>query len=120
MQNGEGLTAERITEFLKGSEGVNFAGQNKKEVYAWIQSTLVAQEYTQYDKKRLGTIRAFVEKVTGLGQRAGDPADTDVQRNRASGGASLPTAGESTQVQRPGPKPTRSISCRASKSLCCW
>ena len=67
MQNGEGLTAGQIQEFLKGSEGVNFAGQNKKEVYAWVQSTLVAQEYTQRDKKRRGTIRAFVEKVTGLG-----------------------------------------------------
>jgi len=67
MQNGEGLTAGQIQDFLKGSEGVNFAGQNKKEVYAWIQSTLVTQEYTQHDKKGRGTIRAFVEKVTGLG-----------------------------------------------------
>src|SRR5512135_835460 len=67
MQNGEGLTAGQIGKFLKGSEGVSFAGQNRKEVYAWVQSTLVAQEYTQHDKKRRGTIRAFVEKVTGLG-----------------------------------------------------
>lgn len=67
MQNGEGLTAGQIQDFLKGSEGVSFAGQNKKEVYAWIQSTLVTQEYTRHDKKRRGMIRAFVEKVTGLG-----------------------------------------------------
>jgi len=67
MQNVEGLTAGQIQEFLQGSEAVSFVGQNQKEVYAWVQSTLVAQEYTQHDKKRRGTIRALVEKVTGLG-----------------------------------------------------
>ena len=67
MQNGEGLTAEQIKEFLKGSEGVNFAGQNKREVYAWIEGVLVAQEFAQQDKKQRGAIRAYVEKVTGLG-----------------------------------------------------
>src|SRR5712692_4344430 len=67
MQNGEGLTAEQIKEFLKGSEGVSFAGQNQKEVYAWIQGVLVAQEFAQQKKKRRGAIRAYVEKVSGLG-----------------------------------------------------
>src|ERR1700686_509916 len=67
MQNVEGLTAGQIQEFLQGSEAVSFVGQNQKEVYAWVQSTLVAQEYTQHDKKRRGTIRALVEKGTGLG-----------------------------------------------------
>jgi hypothetical protein len=67
MQNVEGLTAGQIQEFLEGSEAVSFVDQNQKEVYAWVQSTLVAQEYTRHDKKRRGTIRAFVEKVTGLG-----------------------------------------------------
>src|SRR5258706_3738672 len=67
MQNGEGLTEEQIKEFLKGSEGVVFAGQNKQEVYGWVQDLLVAQEFTQQDKKRRGAIRAYGEKVTGLG-----------------------------------------------------
>ncbi len=60
MRNGEGLTEEQIQEFLKGSEGVVFAGQNKKEVYEWVQDLLVAQEYTQQDKKRRGAIRALL------------------------------------------------------------
>src|ERR1022692_102822 len=67
MQNGEGLTAEQIKEFLKGNESVSFAGQSQKEVYAWVQRVLVTQEFTQQDKKRRGAIRAYVEKVTGLG-----------------------------------------------------
>ena len=67
MQNGEGLTTEQIKEFLKGSEGVSFVGQDKKEAYAWIEGVLIAQEFTQQKKKRRGAIRAYVEKVTGLG-----------------------------------------------------
>ena len=67
MQYGERLTSEQINDFLKGSEGVIFAGQDKKEVYGWVQGLLVAQEFTQQDKKRRGAIRAYVEKVTGLG-----------------------------------------------------
>jgi transposase InsO family protein len=67
MQNGERLTTEQINNFLKGSEEVIFAGQNKKEVYGWVQDLLVAQEFSQQDKKRRGAIRAYVEKVTGLG-----------------------------------------------------
>jgi transposase InsO family protein len=67
MRNGEGLSAEQINEFLKGSEGVSFAGQNKREVYGWVESLLVAQEFLRQDKKRRGAIRAYMEKVTGLG-----------------------------------------------------
>jgi transposase InsO family protein len=67
MRNGEGVTEEQIKEFLRGSEGVSFAGQNKKEVYGWVQDLLVAQEFVQQDKKRRGAIRAYVEKITGLG-----------------------------------------------------
>jgi hypothetical protein len=67
MQNGETRTAEQIHDFLKGTEGVIFAGQNIKEVYSWVESLLVAQEFLQQDKKQRGAIRAYVEKVTGLG-----------------------------------------------------
>jgi transposase InsO family protein len=67
MQNSERLTSEQIHDFLEGTEGVNFAGQNKREVYGWVERVLVAQEYLQKDKKGRGSIRAYVEKVTGLG-----------------------------------------------------
>src|SRR5450759_833430 len=67
MRNGEGLSVEQINEFLKGSEGVSFAGQDKREVYGWVESLLGAQEFLRQDKKRRGAIRAYMEKVTGLG-----------------------------------------------------
>jgi transposase InsO family protein len=66
MQNSETLTAEQIHDFLKGTDGVIFAGQNIEEVYGWVESLLVAQEFLQQDKKQRGAVRAYVEKVTGL------------------------------------------------------
>jgi len=66
MQSAEALTAEQIQEFLSGSKDIEFAGQDRCEVYAWIQRTLVAQEYHKQGKKRRGAIRAYVAKVTGL------------------------------------------------------
>jgi transposase InsO family protein len=66
MQNGEALTAGQIDLFMKGTEGVVFVGERREEVYAWVQRVLVAQEFLTQDKKLRGTIRAYVEKVTGL------------------------------------------------------
>jgi len=66
MQNSEVLTAGQINDFLKGTEGVGFVGGRKEEVYAWVERVLVAQEFIQQDKKLRGTIRSYVEKVTGL------------------------------------------------------
>jgi len=66
MQNAEALTPEQISQFLQGSSGVEFAGQKRQEVYAWIERTLVAQEYHKQRKKRRGLIRAYLAKATGL------------------------------------------------------
>jgi transposase InsO family protein len=67
MQNAEGLTPEQIEEFLKGSQGIAFAGQSRAERYEFVQRVLVAQEYaSQRSKKRRGAIRAYLSKVTGL------------------------------------------------------
>ena len=67
MQNAEGLTPEQIQEFLKGSQGIEFAGQSRAERYEFVQRVLVAQEYAvQESKKRRGAIRAYLSKITGL------------------------------------------------------
>ena len=66
MQNGERLTGQQISEFLKGSEDISFSGQSRVEVYGWVQRVLVAQEFGGQNKKRRGAIRAYIEKVTGL------------------------------------------------------
>jgi len=66
MQNAEALTREQIQEFLKGSEGIEFSGQNRAELYGWVQQVLVAQEYAAQGKKQRGPIRAYIGKMTGL------------------------------------------------------
>ncbi len=66
MQNAEDLTQEQIEEFLKGSQAIEFIGQNRAERYQFVERVLVAQEYAIQGKKQRGTIRAYLSKVTGL------------------------------------------------------
>jgi transposase InsO family protein len=65
MQNAEDLSPTKIGEFLKASEGIDFRGTSRTEVYGWIQRTLVEQEYGRRRKKERGVIRTYLSKVTG-------------------------------------------------------
>ena len=58
MQNAEKLTQEQIQEFLKGSQTIEFTGQNRAERYRFVQQVLVGQEYAVQGKKQRGAIRA--------------------------------------------------------------
>jgi transposase InsO family protein len=66
MRNAESLTNSQITEFLKASAGIEFSGESRPEVYAWVEKMLVNQEYQQQRKKQRGAIRAYLSKVAGL------------------------------------------------------
>jgi transposase InsO family protein len=66
MQNAERLTPEQIREFLKSSGTIEFTGQDRAELYGWVQRVLVEQEYAVQGKKQRGAIRAYLSKVTGL------------------------------------------------------
>jgi transposase InsO family protein len=66
MENAENLTQAQIQEFLKGSRMIEFGGQNRAELYGWVQRVLVAQEYAMQGKKERGAIRAYLSKVTSL------------------------------------------------------
>jgi hypothetical protein len=66
MQNAETLNLDQISAFLKLSEDIEFAGQSRCEIYAWVQRVLVAQEYAGQAKKQRGAVRAYLSKVTGL------------------------------------------------------
>jgi len=65
MEHGESLSPQQMGEFLRASEAVRFAGQSRTEVYAWIQETLLRQEYFRQRKKQRGLIRAYLSKVSG-------------------------------------------------------
>src|SRR6266700_2142835 len=82
MQNAEMLTQEQIQEFLKGSRPIEFAGQNRTDLYEFVQRVLVAQEFAVQGKKERGTIRAYLNKVTGLSE----PQMTRLIRQYRQGG----------------------------------
>ncbi len=65
MEHGERLSPQQMGEFLRASEAVRFAGQNRAEVYAWVQETLLRQEYFRQRKKQRGLIRDYLSKVSG-------------------------------------------------------
>ena len=65
MRNAESLEPEAIGAFLEASQAIEFAGQNQEEIYAWVKTVLLQQEYFRQGKKRRGVIRAYLHKVTG-------------------------------------------------------
>lgn len=66
MESAEALTGKQISEFLKGSEGIEFTGQSRSEIYGWTEQVLVAQEYGKQGKRARGEVRAYLSKTTGL------------------------------------------------------
>ena len=68
MHTSEGLSLEQIQAFLNGSEEVGFEGQNRKEIYAWVNQTLRQQRYEGLKRSERGIVRRYMEKMTGLSQ----------------------------------------------------
>ena len=66
MQNAESLTPAQFQEFLNASVGIEFAGQKRAEVYAWVEKMLVDQQYASLKKKQRGIVREYLSKVSGL------------------------------------------------------
>lgn len=66
MHEAENLSLERIAAFLQASEEIHFLGENRQQVYAWIEQVLRQQQYVQQGRKARGLVRRYVEKMTGL------------------------------------------------------
>src|SRR5664279_2846697 len=66
MENMETLTPERIADFLNGSATIEFTGQNRVERYAWIETTLMQQEYFSLTRKQRGAVRSLLIRVAVL------------------------------------------------------
>jgi len=56
-----------ITLFLKGTHAVSFKAElgTRMETYQWIEDTLVNFSYGTRKKKERGTIRRYIQKITG-------------------------------------------------------
>lgn len=66
MQTSERLSLEQIQAFLDGSVEVGFKGQNRGEVYGWVDQTLRQQRFEGLIRSERGLVRRYVEKMTGL------------------------------------------------------
>lgn len=60
------LSLEQIQAFLEASEGFQFAGEKREEMYGWIGGTLQANSYGQQGRAQRGLLRRYIEKLTGL------------------------------------------------------
>ncbi|MFA4891306.1 MAG: integrase [Candidatus Gracilibacteria bacterium] len=59
------ISLEQIKNFLKASSDLIIEPGSKKEVYAWLQTLLLRIKYRKLGKKDKGTVKVFIQKVTG-------------------------------------------------------
>jgi transposase InsO family protein len=66
VHESEKLSLEAIGRFVEASEGIRFEGENRGQVYGWVEQVLVQQEYSQQGKAARGLVRRYIEKMTGM------------------------------------------------------
>ncbi len=59
-------TLAEVRDFLAGSGGFEFAQTGREDAYAWVETTLRQLGYLRLGKADKGTVKAYVEKVTGF------------------------------------------------------
>jgi transposase InsO family protein len=66
VHESEKLSLEAIGRFVEASEDLRFEGENRHQVYGWVEQVLVQQEYAQQGKAARGLVRRYIEKMTGM------------------------------------------------------
>lgn len=66
MHEAEKLSLDQIEAFLNASEEIRFEGENRQQVYGWVEQVLRQQHYPQQGRKARGLLRRYLEKMTGL------------------------------------------------------
>lgn len=65
MNDSQLNTLESLGSFINGSREIDFKGQGRKEVYSWVGMTLKRFNYGNLSKGDKGTLKQYLEKVTG-------------------------------------------------------
>ena len=60
------MSLEQIRAFLEGSEELRFEASDRRELYEWVERTLVEQEYGSLGREGKGLVRRYLAKMTGL------------------------------------------------------
>ena len=66
MHEAEKLSLDQIEAFLNASEEIRFEGENRQQVYGWVEQVLRQQHYRQQGRQARGLLRRYLEKMTGL------------------------------------------------------
>jgi transposase len=66
VHEAEKLSLERMAAFLQASEEIRFLGENRRQVYAWMETVLRQQQYLQQGRRARGLLRRYLEKMSGL------------------------------------------------------
>ena len=66
MHEAEKLGLDQIEAFLNASEEIRFKGENREQIYGWVEQVLRQQHYPKQSRKARGLLRRYLEKMTGL------------------------------------------------------
>lgn len=67
MDDSEAQSLAQVRAILEGCKGsIRFAGQHRKEVYGFIERTLVRLVYMELARPDKGVVRSYMERMTGL------------------------------------------------------
>jgi hypothetical protein len=66
VHEAEKLSLDQIEAFLNASEEIRFEGENREQVYGWVEQVLRQQQYPKQVRKARGLVRRYLEKMTGL------------------------------------------------------
>lgn len=93
MDDSQASSLDQVREVVKANQALQFSGQGREEVYAWVERTLVRHEYARLRKPDKGLVRQYLGQMTGLSraqvtrlisayQRTGRVTATRYRRNR--------------------------------------
>ena len=66
MHEAEKLNLDQIEVFLNASEEIRFEGENRQQVYGWVEQVLRQQQYQKQGRGARGLLRRYLGKMTGL------------------------------------------------------
>ena len=66
MQGGEKLSLDKIRALMAASEELRFTGHSRKDIYAWVETTMREQGYRKQSREGKGLLRSYIAKMTGL------------------------------------------------------
>jgi hypothetical protein len=75
MRDGEKIGLEQIRTLVSASAEVAFKGQQRKEVYGWVERVLREQQYRHQSRAARGSAAAVCGQDDGLEPGASDAVD---------------------------------------------